>query len=58
MQKLLKSNFSLLALVAFLPITPSIAAITVFTHSLLNDKNTELSSISHHSRRVIDASRY
>ena len=58
MQKLLKSNCSLLALLAFLPITPSIAAITVFTHSLLNDKNTELTSISHHTKRVIDASKY
>ncbi len=41
----------------FLPITPSIAAITVFTHSVLNERSTEVTSISHHSKRVIDASR-
>ena len=58
MQRLFKSNFNLLALFAFLPITPSIAAITVFTHSLLNDKNTELTSVSHHESYSIDASRY
>ena len=53
MQRLFKSNCSLLALVAFLPITPSIAAITVFTHSILNDKNTELNSIFHRAMSVI-----
>jgi len=42
----------------FLPITPSIAAITVFTQSVLNDRSTEVKSISHHEQRVIDATRY
>ena len=57
MQRLFKPSSSVLAWFMFLPITPSIAAITVFTHSLLNDRSTELSSISHHAKRVIDAAR-
>ncbi len=57
MQRLFKSNSTLLALFVFLPITPSIAAITVFTHSILNDRTTDVSSISHHEKRVIDATR-
>ena len=58
MQRLFKSNGSMLALFMFLPITPSIAAITVFTRSVLNEKSTEVISISHHEQRVIDATRY
>ena len=58
MKRLFKSNSSLLALCMFLPITPSIAAITVFTQSVFNDKSTEVTSISHHEQRVIDANRY
>tara|TARA_B100000945_G_C19862510_1_gene359039 strand:+ start:94 stop:273 length:180 start_codon:yes stop_codon:yes gene_type:complete len=57
MQKLIKPNSTLLALFIFLPITPSIAAITVFTRSLLNDRSTEVSLISHHAKRVIEATR-
>ena len=58
MQSLFKPNSSVLALFVFLPITPSIAAITVFTQSVLNDRNTEVMSISHNEQRVIDATRY
>ena len=57
MKKLFKPNSTLLALFVFLPITPSIAAITVFTHSVFNDRSTEATPISYHSKRVIDASR-
>ena len=57
MQKLFKSNSTLLALMMFLPITPSIAAITVFTQSVLKDRSTEVTSVSHHAKRVIDATR-
>ena len=57
MQRLLRPNSTLLALFMFLPITPSIAAITVFTQSVLNDRGTEVTSISHHAKRVIDATR-
>ena len=57
MKRLFKHNSSLLALLMFLPITPSIAAITVFTKAVLNDRSTEVTSISHHTKRVIDASR-
>ena len=57
MQRLFKPNSSLLALLMFLPITPSIAAITVFTQSLLNDRSAQVTSISHHAKRVIDATR-
>ena len=57
MHRLFRPNSTLLALFMFLPITPSIAAITVFTQSLLNDRSTEVTSISHHAKRVIDATR-
>ena len=57
MPRLFKLNGKFLALLMFLPITPSIAAITVFTQSLLIEKRTELTSISHHAKRVIDATR-
>ena len=58
MQRLFKTNSSVLALCMFLPITPSIASIAVFTQSVLNDRSTEVTSISHHEQRVIDATRY
>ena len=54
MNRLFKPNSNLLALLMFLPITPSIAAITVFTQSVLNDRSNEVTSISHHAKRVID----
>ena len=47
MKKFFKPNNSLLALFMFLPITPSIAAITVFTQSVLNERGTEVTSMSH-----------
>jgi len=58
MQRLFKPNSSVLAMLMFLPITPSIAAITVFTQSVLNDRSSEVTYISHHEKRVIDATRY
>ena len=57
MQRLFRPNKTLLALFMFLPITPSIAAITVFTQSVLNDRSTEVTSISHYAKRVIDATK-
>ena len=57
MQRLFRPNSTLLALFMFLPITPSIAAITVFTQSLFNDRSTEVTSISHHAKPLIDATR-
>ena len=50
-------NSTLFALFIFLPITPSIAAITVFTQSVLNNRNTEVKSISYNGKRVIDVTR-
>ena len=58
MQRLFKPNNSVFALFIFLPITPSIAAVTVFTQSVLNNRSSEVTSISHHEQRVIDATRY
>ncbi len=58
MQRLFKPNSSVLAILLFLPITPSIAAITVFTQSVLNDRSTEVTSISYHEQLVIDATSY
>ena len=57
MQRLFKSNSMIFALFMFLPITPSIAALTVFTHSVLSDRDIKLTSISHHAKRVFDATR-
>ena len=57
MKRLFKPNSTLFALFMFLPLTPSIAAITVFTQSVLNDRSIEVTSISHHAKRVIDATR-
>tara|TARA_B100001029_G_C14700727_1_gene254730 strand:- start:205 stop:381 length:177 start_codon:yes stop_codon:yes gene_type:complete len=57
MQRLFKPKSSFLALLMFLPITPSIAAITVFTNSILNDRSIEVTSISKEAKRVIDATR-
>ena len=57
MQRLSKPNSSVLALLMFLPITPSIAAITVFTQSVLYERSTEVTSISHDEQRVIEATR-
>ena len=57
MQKSFKPNSTLLALFMFFPITPSIAAITVFTQTVLNDRSSEVTPISYHTKRVIDASR-
>ena len=56
MQRLFKPNSKLLALFMFLPITPSIAFITVFTQSVLNDSSTEL-TFSHPAKQVIDATK-
>ena len=57
MKKLFKTNSNLLALLLFLPITPSIAAITVFTQSVLNDRSSEVTSIPHSSKRLIDSTK-
>ena len=48
----------MLALFMVLPVTPSIAAITVFTQSVLNDRSSEVTSFYHHEQRMIDATRY
>ncbi len=57
MQRLFKPKSSLLALFMFLPITPGIAAITVFTQSVLNDRGTEAKSFSHNAKHLIVATR-
>ncbi len=55
MQKLMKPKGSIMALLLFLPVTPTIAAVTVFTHSVLKANNTEVSLISNHTEQVFDA---
>ena len=57
MNTLFKSSSKLFALLVFLPITPSIAAITVFTQSWMLEKNKEVSFVSQDSKRIINASR-
>ena len=56
MKILLRPSSKLIALFLFLPITPSIAAIAVFTQSVLIDLDNSGSIIPHHTRRVIEAS--
>ena len=55
MRRFFKSNGALLALFVFLPVTPSIAAISVFTHSLLRGRSNEVTSIPHDAKRVLNA---
>ena len=57
MQRLFRPNNTLLSLIIFLPITPSIAAITVFTQSVLNDLSNEVTSTSYHAKQVNDTTR-
>ncbi len=45
MQNLFKLKSNLFALFLFLPITPSIAAITVFSKSVLIDRHHEASNL-------------
>ena len=52
MKKLFKPKGTLLALFMFLPITPGIAAITVFANSVFINKNDDFKSISLHYERV------
>ena len=54
MQKCLKLSGILFALYMFLPITPSVAAIIVFTQSQLIDRNNDVLFLPQHSKRVID----
>ena len=60
MLNLFKSSRELIASLNFFPITPSIAAITVFTQSVLNDRTHEVLEVlivPHLSKQVIDVSR-
>tara|TARA_Y100001968_G_scaffold300069_1_gene311181 strand:+ start:505 stop:681 length:177 start_codon:yes stop_codon:yes gene_type:complete len=57
MKYLFKPSSKLLALLMFLPVTPSIAAITVFTQSVFIDRNNEISIVPQHTKRVLDASK-
>ena len=58
MQRLFKTNSSVLAMLMFLPITPSITPITVFTQSMLNVRSYYVTSISNHAHQFIDVTRY
>ena len=53
MQRKFKPNSTLLALFMCLPNTPSIAALTVFTQSILNERSMEVTSIYYPAKRVI-----
>ena len=55
MQRLFKPSSALF--VNVLAVTTSIAGIIVFTQSVLNDRCTELTSFSHHTKQVIDCTR-
>ena len=57
MLKIFRPGSSLVALLMFLPITPSIAALTVFTQTMLIERNHEVSIVPQHTKRVIDASK-
>ncbi len=50
MEVMLKPKGTLLALFMFMPITPSIVAITVFIKSVLIDKIEDFTEISLHSK--------
>ena len=57
MKNLLKPMGKLIALLTFLPITPSIAALIVFTQSVVNKRDTESVSIPYYVERVFEGSR-
>ena len=57
MENLFRPKSTLLALLMFLPITPSIAAITVFTKSVFIDKTENLTPIFNHYKRSIESTR-
>ena len=57
MRNLVKPMGKFIALLAFLPITPSIAALTVFTQSVVNKSSTESISIPYYVKRVLKVSR-
>ena len=48
MRNLVKPMGKFIALITFLPITPSIAALTVFTQSVVNQSSTESISIPYY----------
>ena len=50
MKNLLGARNSLLALLVFFPITPSIAALTVFTKSILIERNHNVSFVPKHNQ--------
>tara|TARA_B100000579_G_C22828554_1_gene854616 strand:- start:1737 stop:1913 length:177 start_codon:yes stop_codon:yes gene_type:complete len=58
MLKIFKPTTRLFALFLFLPITPSIAAIAVFTQSLLIDRNTEVSIVTQNAKSGVNAVSY
>ena len=57
MRNFVKPIGKFIALLAFLPKTPSIAALTVFTQSIVNKSSTESISIPYHVERVLKARR-
>ena len=57
MKNFLKPSGSLLGLLLFLPITPSIAALTVFAQSVFINRKLDGLIVPQHSKQVMDASR-
>ena len=57
MQRIFKIKGTLLGLYMCLPITPSVAAITIFLRSYINDSKSEVSTEPPRTIRVIDPSR-
>ena len=57
MQKIIKPSRKLFAFFMFIPVTPCIAAITVFAQSVLTEGSHDVLIVPQHSKRVIDDSR-
>ena len=55
--KFFKPSGRLLALLMFLPITPSIAAITVFTQALLIDRNQNATFVPLNDKHLFGVSK-
>ena len=58
MQKILKHRRKLFALFMFIPVTPSIAAITVFSQSVLTEGSHDVLIVPQYPKRLIDDSRH
>ena len=57
LKNLIKPRGKIIALLAFLPITPSLAAFSIFAQSVVDKRSAESVHTPYHVERVFEASR-